>query len=173
MNRKTKGALAIGAGAILLLGGAGSYALWSVDSDIAGGSNISTGNFALDCGTSGAWTDESPTTNGVLTVNPSVDLMVPGDVWKYTGSCTPTFTGKNIKAELSVSGIGTGATLPTGITAVSTANGSPGTAFPAVSGTPIAVTVTLTFDAATGGTTSTNTAVSVDAMAISLKQVRP
>lgn len=173
MNRKAKGALAVGAGAILLLGGAGSYALWSVDSDIAGGSNISTGNFALDCGTTGAWADISPTMQGGTTVNPAVDLMVPGDVWKYSGNCTPTFSGKNMKAQLNVNGIGTGGTLPTGISVISQADGTAGTAFPAVSGTPVAVTVTVTFDAATGGTTSTNTAVSVDAMAISLKQVRP
>lgn len=102
MNRKTKGALAVGAGAILLLGGAGSFALWSDEAPV-GGDAIQTGDLQLDCGSAGAWTDVSP--DGIVggtAVDPATDLMVPGDWWKFANTCTVVVTGKNMRAEISV-----------------------------------------------------------------------
>ncbi|WP_244971566.1 alternate-type signal peptide domain-containing protein [Gordonia rubripertincta] len=96
MNRKSKGAIAVGAGAILLLGGMGSYALWSDEEEVAGG-NITAGDFGL-VRPAGTWTDISGNMNGGTTIDPATDLMVPGDTWRYNASCTVTATGKNMKA---------------------------------------------------------------------------
>ncbi|GAA4677045.1 alternate-type signal peptide domain-containing protein [Gordonia humi] len=173
MNRRTKGALAIGAGVIILLGGAGSYALWSDTEDIAGG-NIQTGDFGLDCGT-GEWTDESATTNGGTAINPTSDLMVPGDVWQYAGTCLVTATGKNIDATLGVEGIG-GDDLPSSNFAVTTTvDGTDTTTTPisVADGDSLPVTVTLEFKDTTTGTEDTDVPVDVSGMKVTLRQVRP
>ncbi|EGD56935.1 alternate-type signal peptide domain-containing protein [Gordonia neofelifaecis] len=173
MNRKTKGALAVGAGAILLLGGFGSYALWSDSEDIAGG-NITTGDFGLDCGTGGAWTDISSTMIGGNAVDPATDLMVPGDVWKYAGDCTVTATGKNMKATLGVN-LGTGNVPSSNFVVTTTANGTDTTTTPisVTNGQQIPVTATVEFKASTPNTVDTNTQVGVSNMKIALNQVRP
>ncbi|WP_132991793.1 alternate-type signal peptide domain-containing protein [Gordonia zhaorongruii] len=171
MNRKTKGALAVGAGAILLLGGAGSYALWSDEADVVGG-NIATGDFGLDCGTGGAWTDISTTMNGGASINTATDLMVPGDVWKYSGNCTVTATGKNMKAELGVSGI-TGTPIPYITTDTQVGTGAVNAPVVVSDGDTLPVAVTVTFDMDTPNQESTNEAVTVGDMKITLNQVRP
>ncbi|ALG84086.1 alternate-type signal peptide domain-containing protein [Gordonia phthalatica] len=174
MNRKTKGALALGAGAIILLGGAGSFALWSDTSDIADG-QVVTGDFNLECDAGGTWTDISNDTLTGPTITPTTDFMVPGDTWKYAAMCTPTFTGKNIKATLAVDLAGT--TVPSNNFAVtSTVNGvdSTTTPFTASSGSPVPVTVTVEFKSSTSGTADAgHQTVSVAGMTITLQQVRP
>ncbi|MCR8898853.1 alternate-type signal peptide domain-containing protein [Gordonia sp. GONU] len=171
MNRKTKGALAAGAGAVLLLGGVGSYALWS-DTDTTAPGQITTGNLDLACGTTGTWTDVSTTMNGGTTINPASDFMVPGDVWEYTNTCTVTATGKNMKAQLNVTGIDAGPSSNfTVVTEVD--GGQPNTPFDVNNGQAYDITVTVTFDEGTPGQVDTNTSVNVAAMAVSLNQVRP
>lgn len=46
MNKATKGAVAAGAAGILLLGGAGTFALWEDNASITGGT-VSTGHLDL------------------------------------------------------------------------------------------------------------------------------
>ncbi len=174
MNRKTKGAIAVGAGAILLLGGLGSYALWSDKEDVAGGA-ITTGDFGLNC-PAGTWTDVSGDVP-VVTIDPASDLMVPGDTWKYDTDCTVTATGKNMKAELSVTGIGSGSTSPaTPYVTTTTVVGSgspPNTPVTVSDGQVLPVTVTVAFSAATPNTDFTNGTINVSGMKIELNQVRP
>lgn len=173
MNRKTKGALAAGAGAVLLLGGVGSYALWN-DTENLGGSSIDTGNLALTC-TAGGWTDQSSDGVGGTTVHPATDLMVPGDTWQYKGTCTPTATGKNMNAWLKVKLDAGTATPPAGV-AITTQVGTGALGAPVQvtgSGTPLDVIVNVAFDAGTTGTTSTNSPVSVAGIEMSLDQLRP
>ena len=174
MNRKAKGALAIGAGAIVLLGGAGSFALWSDTEDIAGG-NITTGQFGLDCGTTGAWTDVSPTMNGSTVITPGTDLMVPGDIWQYAGTCAVAATGKNMKATLGVD-LGTGNGVPSdNFTVTTTVNGTDSTTAPisVSNGDNFPVTVRVNFLASTPNLQDVGTAVSVSGMKVTLNQVRP
>ncbi|MEO9327360.1 alternate-type signal peptide domain-containing protein [Gordonia aurantiaca] len=173
MNRKTKGAIAVGAGAILLLGGMGSYALWSDQEDVAGGS-ITTGDFGLDC-PAGTWTDVSGDVP-VVTINPASDLMVPGDTWEYNANCTVTATGKNMRAELSVIGIGTGSTTPTTTYVTTTTvvgGGAPNAPVTVSNGEVLPVTVTVAFSSATPNTEFTNGTINVSGMKIELNQVRP
>lgn len=169
MNRKAKGAVAVGAGAILLLGGLGSYALWS-DTAAGGAGTIETGDLALSCPV-GSWTDISYAT-GDLTVTPASDSMVPGDVWKYSGNCTVTLVGKNLTAELSVSGI-TG--TPSQYISIDTQVGEGGPLNQPVAvtnGQVIPVNVIVTFAHNTPDREFIDSPVSVSGMKIDLKQTR-
>ncbi|MCF8589974.1 alternate-type signal peptide domain-containing protein [Gordonia liuliyuniae] len=173
MNRKTKGALAVGAGAIILLGGAGSFALWSDTEDIAGG-NITAGDFGLDCGTDGAWTDKSPTMNGGTAVDPAADLMVPGDIWEYAGNCTVKATGKNIAATLGVD-LGTANVPSDNFAVTTTVNGTDTTTTPisVTNGQSLPVAVRVNFLESTPNLEDVHAQVTVSGMKITLNQVRP
>lgn len=173
MNRKTKGAIAVAAGAILLLGGMGSYALWSDAEDVAGGA-IAAGAFGLAC-PAGTWTDISGDVPEV-TINPATDLMVPGDTWRYSANCTVTATGKNMEAALSVTGIGTGSTTPATTyvtTTTQVGTGAPNTAVVVSNAQVLPVTVTVAFAEDTPNLDFTNGQINVSGMQIMLNQVRP
>ncbi|MCL3836921.1 alternate-type signal peptide domain-containing protein [Aeromicrobium duanguangcaii] len=100
MNKSTKGAVAAGAAAVLLLGGAGSLAYWNAEGIIAGGT-ISSGELKLTAKDAGTWT-----LNGTK-VTTGTPTIVPGDELVFSGSYTIVATGNNIKANLGVTG-GTG-----------------------------------------------------------------
>jgi alternate signal-mediated exported protein len=96
MKNSTKGALAAGTAAVLLLGGAGSLAYWTADQDIEGGT-ISSGLLELTAPTCGDW---DLTVGGTFT--PGTTELVPGD--EITKVCTLTLTaeGENIGATLTI-----------------------------------------------------------------------
>lgn len=55
MNRNAKGAIAVGAGALLLLGGGGTFALWNATSEL-GDSVVTAGELSLDdTAATGTW----------------------------------------------------------------------------------------------------------------------
>ncbi|MGU3292552.1 alternate-type signal peptide domain-containing protein [Williamsia sp. M5A3_1d] len=179
MNRNAKGALAAGAAVVVLLGGAGSYALWD---DTASGANgsVTTGQLKLTAVGTPTWTDVSTTgIVGGTTVNPVTDFLVPRDTWEYTTNYTALATGKNMKAQVTVNP-GTAGTLPTGVTftpTVTVAGGTPGAPGAPVTITPgaartIEVKVTVAFADVTGST-SQNTPVNVSGMTVNLNQIRP
>jgi alternate signal-mediated exported protein len=97
MNRATKGAIAAGAAGILLLGGAGTFALWEDTANISGGT-VSTGELKLVLGT-GTWAEtDSPDT----AINIDNFKMAPGDSLTYTTTVTATATGNNLHGELKI-----------------------------------------------------------------------
>ncbi|NRG41028.1 alternate-type signal peptide domain-containing protein [Rathayibacter sp. VKM Ac-2835] len=99
MKKTTKGAIAAGAAAVLLLGGAGTLAFWSDSEPIDAGA-IESGNLTLEVAP-GTWADETPgTTTGAL-FDPATDLIVPGDVITYTTAATVSGIGKNLEATFS------------------------------------------------------------------------
>lgn len=106
MNKFTKGAIATGAGIILLLGGAGSLAYWNSTSDVAAGT-ISSGTLSLSQNTTG-WVDQ----NSVAIANINNFVIVPGDKLTFTGNYTIHATGQNLKATLAVSSAVFYAALP-------------------------------------------------------------
>ncbi|MBX3094477.1 MAG: alternate-type signal peptide domain-containing protein [Cryobacterium sp.] len=87
MNKLTKASIAGAAGIALLLGGAGTLALWNDSASITAG-DITSGTLTID-GSSGTWDNEW-------------DLWVPGDVATYDGTLTIGATGDNLSAILSV-----------------------------------------------------------------------
>ena len=75
MNKIVSSAVAGAAGIVLLLGGAGSFALWNANATVAA-SSVSSGNLALSADTAGVWTDI--TNGGSKVIDPSTYRIVPG-----------------------------------------------------------------------------------------------
>lgn len=99
MNKATKGALAAGAAGILLLGGAGTFALWEDSAGITGGT-VSSGDLDLAMA-AGTWA-QTATPGTAIDIN-TFDI-VPGDSLTYTTTITATATGDNLQGELKIAG---------------------------------------------------------------------
>lgn len=87
MNKLVKGSVAAATGIVLLLGGAGSLALWNDTADITDAS-VDSGNLTLTA-TTGTWTGAPA-------------IWVPGDEASYTSTITVVATGDNIAADLEI-----------------------------------------------------------------------
>lgn len=176
MNKMTNGALAGAAGIVLLLGGAGTFALWNDDADIEGGT-ITSGVLDIDDSTAGVWTDESYDVTGSPVIDPDTFLVVPGDTLQYEQTFDIAATGNNLLAEVDYTYVA--GSLPTGfdVDVVVSVNGATTVA----SGTPVEVedgdevtaTLTLTFDAATADQVSQDETVNLSDIGLTLQQVRP
>jgi alternate signal-mediated exported protein len=183
MKKQTKAAVAAGAGAILLLGGAGSLAFWN-DTSTAPGGVVSSGTLSLDdCAGGGTWTDVNH--GNVVIPNITTFRIVPGDTVSYNCATAVNAIGNNLTATLTANigavTAGTGsaqllaALQPAVITAtangVSLPSGATGVQItPSVAGQPIVVTVTMTFNPATTGTTAQAQTVNLAATTLNLQQ---
>ena len=98
MDNPLKGAVALCAAGLLLLGGAGTYALWS-DSVERQRVLISSEQLRFSDTLPGAWADA---TSGTPVAIPDIDdfLVGPGDVLTYTLSSTVRARGDNLAATL-------------------------------------------------------------------------
>jgi len=192
MNKLLKGAIAGAAGLTLLLGGAGTFALWNSSTSITGG-NIQSGELTLAGGGAGVWKDKA---NAVI---PTINAykIVPGDVLTYTKDLTVTATGATLTADLALAPASIVAVtvtptadpaadavkqaandaLKTSLTnqAVVTAKvaGAPISntyTVPANATTTIAVTVTITFPSSVSGTTGMLGSVNLSDVAVTLTQ---
>ncbi|MBT2503580.1 alternate-type signal peptide domain-containing protein [Curtobacterium sp. ISL-83] len=98
MHKILTGTIAGAAGVALLLGGAGTFALWNANASSAA-SSVASGTLTLSANNDGAWTD---ITNGHSTpINPSTALMVPGNTYQVTQTLTIGATGQDLKANLT------------------------------------------------------------------------
>jgi alternate signal-mediated exported protein len=182
MNRKAKASLAVGAAAILLLGGAGTFAFWQ-DQTQSGGGTITSGTLALsECTpTSGSgWRD--------VTGGQSVDLdlsefrIVPGDTLEYSCTSTVTASGTNLSATLAAdtsemfSELSDPVLRERLIDTSLTATTSSGKTLPNAQvtdqddGETITIAARLTFDPATTGTIAQGTSVTLNNVLITLTQ---
>ena len=93
MKKSTKGALAAGAAASLLLGGAGSLAYWTSTGTIDG-TSISSGHLKLVSPSCDGWKLDNETT----AFDPAADQIVPGDVLTQVCHYTVDAKGKHILA---------------------------------------------------------------------------
>ena len=121
VKKSTKGALAAGTAAVLLLGGAGTLAFWS-DSQVVEGGAITSGNLALEAVDDGTWTF-----NGAPLADVSSVAVVPGDELTFSGEYRILADGDNIQATVGVSGgaLSGGGSLATELTPVVTVGGEP------------------------------------------------
>ena len=164
MNKLTKGAIATAAGIALLLGGAGTFALWNGQTTIAGGT----------------------------TFDPATQTIVPGDVLTLTQQVILSTTGKNLKATFTYdpTSITTDPALAALLTTSLTASPvvAPGSATLTAAGantytvtpgtaatTTVNVVFTVTFDQTTSGTVGQNlaNALALTSLSYTLTQVRP
>lgn len=96
MKKSTKGAVAAGGAAVLLLGGAGSLAFWT-DSKTLDGGAIAAGNMSMtapDCSAGWVYADSEA---GAGT---KVTAIVPGDVVSEECTFTVSGSGDNLSATL-------------------------------------------------------------------------
>lgn len=80
MKKTTKGAIAAGGAAVLLMGGAGTLAYWTAQGTVSGGS-ITSGHLSLDATACNAATW---TIDGGATFNPATGHLIPGDTLTKT-----------------------------------------------------------------------------------------
>ncbi|WZH53510.1 MAG: alternate-type signal peptide domain-containing protein [Nocardioides alkalitolerans] len=98
MQKITKGAIAAGGAAVLLLGGAGSLAFWNATADVPGGA-VDSGELTLTPVAAGQWTF-----NGDPIADPGAVTLVPGDELAYSGTYTIGAEGDNLEADVAVTG---------------------------------------------------------------------
>lgn len=155
MKKSTKGAIAAGAAAVLLLGGAGTLAFWTAEDEVDLGA-VESGNLQLSLDPCDDWVYEGTTD--------AVTKIVPGDV--IVSSCTGEVTGEgdNLFAEIELDQdsvdatrdlLGPGGTIADEVTITATQT-APATGPIAVTaaGVPIAFSITVDFpydSSATGG----------------------
>lgn len=188
MNRFAKGAIAGAVGIALLLGGAGSFALWNGSATAAAGT-VQSGTMTIVPNGTGTWTASHGGSASAITI--STFRAVPGDVLTFTQKVDISATGDNLSALLTVdptsikAGTGTASTqlaaaltsgmtvgisgtLPTGITTTATPNTFKVSNLAAT--TTVTVVVTLPFDATTSGATAQGGTVDLTKLAITLQQ---
>ncbi|KQX05306.1 MULTISPECIES: alternate-type signal peptide domain-containing protein [unclassified Leifsonia] len=115
MNKIIKGSIAGAAGIALLLGGAGTFALWNDSTGVNAGT-ITAGT--LTTATSGAWTDTT-TATATSIANPQAVVFAPGTKVTYTGTVTVTATGTHLAGNVSFNS--TSITAKTPVTPANTA----------------------------------------------------
>lgn len=99
MNKFAQGTIAGVAGIALLLGGAGTFALWN-DSASIDASAIDSGTLAFGAESDGRWTNV--TGGGSEAIKDiSSFLIVPGNTLRFEQVVTITATGNDLVAELS------------------------------------------------------------------------
>lgn len=197
MNKLIKGSVAAATGIVLLMGGAGSLALWN-DTQAVNGGTISTGELDIALSGTGTWRDVSPDAPNTTWV--TTDKLVPGDTITYTQDVAVKASGKNIKATLAYTAgsvvipaaLYGPDTLPNtaddyvtvaiGVTAVTPADNStitgtgPYTLTSATDGTvEYRVVITINFKSSTPGQIGQNVAggINVSGASFTLTQVRP
>lgn len=178
MNKIVTGAVAGAAGIALLLGGAGSFALWNASASSAA-TQISSGTLTLAANNDGVWKD---VTNGrSATIDPKSVLMVPGNTYQFTQTLTIGATGNDLKANLtwaqpSITGDSALLTATTKTLAVTSSNASvvkgsaDNTYVVSPSASTSTVNVTFTIALPQSATTGQNGTLNVGGIAFTLTQ---
>ena len=180
MNKLTKGTIAGAAGIVLLLGGAGTFALWSDSASVPGG-EINTGTLSFVEGT-GAWNDISTDVANTPVFIPTAELptylIVPGDKLEYSNDLTIDATGENLMANFGYTWTAP-LDLPPDVTVVVSVAGPAG---PVAAGTPVVVAdgdvydVTVTVEyvlTAADQNVGQGETINISDIALTLTQVRP
>ncbi|WP_167735356.1 alternate-type signal peptide domain-containing protein [Rhodococcus sp. 1R11] len=178
MNKATKGSLAAGAAVVLLLGGAGSYALWS-DTETLPLGPISTGVLKLEPVAAGVWTDVSPIGPKTDPVTIGSFNLVPGDVLSYDATYRVDAEGNNLQATLVPDAAsityGTGISATEVTVALATTIGGqpiPNVLTSANNGNILTVKVLVTFNAGTELLVGQDTSVNLANFRVVLQQTR-
>jgi len=102
MNKLLKGSIAGAAGIALLLGGAGTFALWNQTATVANGA-VTSGVLTIAAGDAGTWKDISAdkVAGGVPISDITNFRIVPGDKLQLTQLVTINATGNNLAAKLT------------------------------------------------------------------------
>ncbi|WP_024794581.1 alternate-type signal peptide domain-containing protein [Tomitella biformata] len=168
MKKTTKGAVAAGAAALLLAGGAGSFAAWNASGNTTGAGTVTAGSMAVAETSAGVWTwaSGSKVNTAFDQVN---DKLVPGDKVKYTSTYNVTLSGTNLKAELIPSlGNLTGDLKTNDRLTVSSSDTN---ASPIIASGPVSFTTEVEFKSDTTGQDGFNETATIGAGTVLLEQV--
>ena len=178
-HKMINGSVAGATGIVLLLGGFGTYALWT-DSESTPSSTINSGVLDIAAGAA-LWEDASPDATST-SWTPGTDLVVPGDVIEQTQTFTVSGTGKNLAGEVTFDeGALTsafGAYLTVDVVVTSDNAGVVNTsgndfAFSDPFGTAdLTAVVTYTFDSATPDQVAQNASAALAASTLTISQTR-
>ena len=168
MKKTTKGALAAGAAAVLLAGGAGTYAAWTATAPSTTGGTVSTGHLTVTQGT-GTWTWQTSGKEG-MTFDPGTMTLAPGDSVRFNGTYTLGIEGTNLTATLEATSSASG-TLPAGLTWTADTTNTLTGLDEGDDGDTVDVGGTLTFDPAATG--SMDQDIAIGDIAVTLKQTAP
>ena len=176
MNKLTKGTIAGAAGVLLLLGGAGTFALWNNSSSVNGGT-VTSGTLFFETVEPGTWADVS--TDVVGAPVPITDInafrTVPGDILAFTNVVTVNATGNNLLADFGVTYDDTAVSdnFTVGVEVFDSLGAPLASPVRITDGDNYTVVVTLSFDIDTPGIVDQNTQVDLTAIGLTLTQVRP
>lgn len=98
MKKLITGAIAGTVGIALLVGGAGTFALWSSQAQVTS-TNIQAGHMTLEAVAGGKWQEISST--NVATDLPSGYKIIPGKTVQFTQDLAITAVGNDLKADLT------------------------------------------------------------------------
>ena len=113
MNKLVKGSIAAATGIVLLMGGAGSLALWNDTASITGGA-VTAGTLSIAAPATAPTTDGWKNSAGTVIPDISLYRIVPGDSISYTKTLNVTAIGNRLTAAISVD--------PTSVVAATTGN---------------------------------------------------
>lgn len=171
MNKLVKGSIAGAAGIVLLLGGAGTLAVWNDSANLAAAGSVTSGVLNVEAGTAGSW-------------DQSLALIVPGDTITYTQVLTLAATGdnldftvgSNIASLVTAGGIEGADVTPTFVVKNGTATVAPvAGVYSAVAGASytIEASIEVDFDESTDGLDGQNETLNLGAAAVTVTQVAP
>lgn len=171
MKKSTKGAIAAGAAAVLLMGGAGTLAFWTATDNVDAGS-LTAGNLSLDLDSCDGWVYSADSS--------AVTKIVPGDVVENTCNGTITGEGDNLVATVAIDD----ATVPDltlgteqlDVTAelTSPVEATPGAGVPVTAaGTDVTFTITVDFPYGTENNGSQDGVAALGNIAVDAVQVDP
>ena len=190
MNKLLKGAIAGAAGVALLLGGAGTFAMWNDDAAVAGGA-VASGTLTIAEGTEPpVWSDiSSDAVVGGVIADIATFKIVPGDTLKLTQDVLINATGDNLEATLAfdpdsipddlvaeniaLKGALDFALTATGATVVRDNGDGTFQIAPSVDESTVALTLTVKFPSDTVGLAAQGGSVDLSALDFTLTQTRP
>jgi alternate signal-mediated exported protein len=152
MNKLVKGSIAGAAGIALLLGGAGTFALWNSTATLSA-QTITAGTLSLTANGNGVWKQ------GTTTIDPVSYRIIPGTTLEYTQTLTVNAVGDGLKANLTYSGLTATGNLDSLVTKTlavtstspnATVSGSTIAFTPGTSTVDVKITVTFPSTATTG-----------------------
>lgn len=176
MKKNTKGAIAAGAAALLLAGGAGTFAAWSDEAELGGG-DVNSGHLRItEAAGTGEWVWATDGVTGDF--DPETDTIVPGDSIEYTADYTLEVEGTNLVASLTptLGGLTGDEELLEQLTFASDSD-TTGLDLDSITeandGATVSVTTTITFDPATTDQVGAEQTVSLADSTILLEQTAP
>lgn len=171
MKKTTKGALAAGAAAVLLAGGAGTMAAWTGSQSLGGG-NVSAGNLAITQQDAGNWHWGTAAAPGAAITDITQVSLVPGDSVTYTGTYKLALSGTNLKAKVTASGGALSGDLGSYLDVAPASNVDLSNLTAANNNQVVNAGATITFKADTGNTDGAGKSASLAGTTVTLQQVQ-